>query len=80
VKSQDNSVIYLIRRPPLYPNLIDHELVKKYGHVRGMAKDVFFLNHYHKENGDGDESSSKYNTFEVSYFNSREIYYKLILA
>lgn len=49
----------------LYPRLQDHDLVKKYPHVRGFAKDVYFLTHSHKENGGAEESTSKYNTFEV---------------
>jgi len=31
------------RRNTLYPNLIDHDLVKKYPDVVGMAKNIFFL-------------------------------------
>lgn len=49
----------------LYPRLEDHDLVKNYPHVQGMAKDVFFLNHDHKENGGEDDFVSKYNQFEV---------------
>jgi hypothetical protein len=49
-------------RNTLYPRLQDHDLVKNYPHVRGLAKDVFFFNHSHKE---ADESASKYNVFEV---------------
>lgn len=52
-------------RHTLYPTLEDHDLVKRYPHVRGFAKDVFFLSHNHRENGGAEESASKYNTFEV---------------
>lgn len=47
--------------------LQDHEIVKQYSPVQGMAKNVFFLSHNHRENGGEDESVSKYNTFEVCY-------------
>ncbi|GLB37649.1 putative P-loop containing nucleoside triphosphate hydrolase protein [Lyophyllum shimeji] len=53
-------------RHTLYPQLVDHELVKTYPDVRGFAKNVFFLSHNHRENDGGEESSSKYNTYEVS--------------
>ena len=49
----------------LYSKLQDHDVVKNYPPVRGMAKDIFFLSHQHKENGGEDESISKYNTYEV---------------
>lgn len=51
----------------LYPRLEDHDLVKNYPHVQGMAKDVFFLTHDHKENGGEDDFVSKYNQFEVDH-------------
>lgn len=34
--------------------------------MRGMAKDVFFFHHTHRENGGEDDAASKYNQFEVS--------------
>ena len=49
----------------LYPKLEDHDLVKNYPHVRGVAEDVFFFTHDHKENGGEDDFVSKYNQFEV---------------
>ena len=49
----------------LYPRLQDHDLVKNYPHVQGMAKDVFFLSHDRKENGGEDDFASKYNQYEV---------------
>jgi hypothetical protein len=63
-------------RNTLYPKLQDHELVKTYPSVRGLTKDVFFLNHAHRENGDGDgdESSSKYNTYEVAMVKDLVLY------
>ena len=33
--------------------------------MQGMAKNVFFLTHKHKENGGEDDSVSKFNTYEV---------------
>ncbi|KAG8876544.1 hypothetical protein FRB98_007247, partial [Tulasnella sp. 332] len=58
------TISHLIRST-LYPDLEDHSLVQQYPHVRGVAKDVFFLDHRHAEEGGGDESVSKSNTFEV---------------
>nr|GAT43007.1 predicted protein [Mycena chlorophos] len=52
-------------RDALYPALEDNQLVKKYPDVHGFSKNVFFFNHSHRENDGGDETSSKYNTFEV---------------
>lgn len=50
----------------LYPGLEDHELVLKHPDVRGISKNVFFLTHQHRENDGGDDTASKYNTYEVS--------------
>jgi len=50
----------------LYPRLEDHELVHNYPDVRGIQKNVFFVTHQYKENDGGDDSASKYNTYEVS--------------
>ncbi len=53
-------------RKSLYPALEDHDLVKRYPHVRGFARNVFFLTHENRENdGNEDDSGSKYNTYEV---------------
>ncbi|KAF5380591.1 hypothetical protein D9615_004617 [Tricholomella constricta] len=52
-------------RNTLYPNLVDHDHVKDYPNVRGFAKNVFFLSHSHRENEGAEESSSKYNIYEV---------------
>lgn len=49
----------------LYPKLEDHDSVKQYPSVRGMAKDVWFLHHTNKEAGGGDDGVSKCNPFEV---------------
>lgn len=53
-------------RNTLYPGLQDHELVLNYPDVRGMAKNLYFVSHNHKENGGADDTASKYNTYEVS--------------
>ncbi|KAG8955926.1 hypothetical protein FRC04_006374 [Tulasnella sp. 424] len=53
-------------RCTLYPSLIDNDTVKARPSIRGMAKDVFFLDHRHGEGGAGEESVSKTNTFEVN--------------
>lgn len=49
----------------LYPLLEDHELVQKYPAVRGLPKNVLFIDHKGKESGADDESVSKHNKFEV---------------
>jgi hypothetical protein len=36
----------------LYPRLQDHDIVKHYPPVQGMPKNVFFLHHENKENGE----------------------------
>jgi superfamily I DNA and/or RNA helicase len=61
-------------RNTLYPGLQDHELVQHYPHVRGFAKDVFFLAHNHRENGGVEESASKYNAFEVDMIKDLVLY------
>ena len=52
-------------RNTLYEGLQDHDLVQAYPDVRGMLKNVFFVNHNHKENGGMDDTASKYNMYEV---------------
>ncbi|KAG8909678.1 hypothetical protein FRC01_006802 [Tulasnella sp. 417] len=52
-------------RCTLYPSLIDHDAVMGRPSIRGMAKNVFFLDHRHAEGGAGEESVSKTNAFEV---------------
>ncbi|KAI0332312.1 P-loop containing nucleoside triphosphate hydrolase protein [Cubamyces sp. BRFM 1775] len=61
-------------RMTLYPKLVDHDLVKNYPHVRGIAKDVFFLTHNHKESGGEDDFVSKYNQFEVDMIKDLVLY------
>ncbi|KAG8908575.1 hypothetical protein FRC01_007332 [Tulasnella sp. 417] len=52
-------------RCTLYPFLIDNDVVMGRPSIRGMAKNVFFLDHRHAEGGAGEDSVSKTNAFEV---------------
>ncbi|KAJ7647110.1 hypothetical protein FB45DRAFT_821739 [Roridomyces roridus] len=61
-------------RNALYPALQDHRLVTEYPDVRGFSKNVFFLSHSHRENDGAEESSSKYNTFEVNMIKDLVLY------
>jgi len=54
-----------IPRHTLYQNLQDHEHVTSYPPVRGMAHNLFFIDHSHPEHGGGDDAVSKYNDYEV---------------
>lgn len=51
-------------RGPLYPELQDHKEVLSYLHVKGMARDLFFWDHNHKEGGT-DQGKSRFNDYEV---------------
>ncbi|KAJ6594163.1 hypothetical protein B0H19DRAFT_1094164 [Mycena capillaripes] len=66
VQRRMRPTISTLIRNALYPALQDHNLVKFYPDVRGFSKNVFFFSHAHKENDGGEESASKYNTFEVA--------------
>lgn len=52
-------------RHTLYPNLRDNEHVLGYPPVRGIAHNVFFIDHSRPERGGGDDAVSKYNEYEV---------------
>ncbi|KAJ6499128.1 hypothetical protein C8R45DRAFT_981206 [Mycena sanguinolenta] len=65
VQRRMRPTISTLIRNALYPALQDHDLVKSYSDIRGFAKNVFFFSHSHRENEGGEESASKYNTFEV---------------
>jgi hypothetical protein len=59
-----------IARHMTYPELRDHESVMGREDVRGLAKNVCFINHSHLENGEADDglafkSLSKVNEFEA---------------
>ncbi|KAF8210466.1 P-loop containing nucleoside triphosphate hydrolase protein [Mycena galopus ATCC 62051] len=66
VQRRMRPTISTLIRNALYPALQDHKLVKSYSDVRGFSKNVFFFSHSHRENEGGEESASKYNTFEVA--------------
>ena len=34
---------------PIYDNLSDHESVLNFEHIKGINKDIFFVNHWEKE-------------------------------
>lgn len=67
------SISSLIRNS-LYPGLQDHELVLKYPDVRGIAKNLYFVTHNHRENGGGDDTASKYNVYEVEMIRDLVLY------
>eukprot|EP00026_Physarum_polycephalum_P000428 Phypoly_transcript_00429.p1 GENE.Phypoly_transcript_00429~~Phypoly_transcript_00429.p1 ORF type:complete len:1482 (+),score=251.12 Phypoly_transcript_00429:501-4448(+) len=56
----------LMRLPDFYPALQDHPRVTTYPAVKGMAKNMFFVNHQMMEDGDED-ATIKRNTFEAVY-------------
>ncbi|KAN0098042.1 AAA domain containing protein [Tylopilus felleus] len=64
----------LKKRNKLYEGLQDHELVQKYDDVRGMVKNLFFVTHNHKENGGTDDTTSKYNVYEVEMIRDLVLY------
>ncbi|KAK0443327.1 uncharacterized protein EV420DRAFT_1484981 [Desarmillaria tabescens] len=51
-------------RTILYPNLEDHDLVKKYPPIQGMEHDLFFFTHTNREKAADEGSASKVNMFE----------------
>ncbi|KAI6041108.1 hypothetical protein EDC04DRAFT_2566184 [Pisolithus marmoratus] len=67
------SISSLIRNT-LYPGLQDHDLVLKYPDVRGMAKNLYFVSHDHRENGSADDTASKYNIYEVEMIRDLVLY------
>ncbi|KAH3813291.1 hypothetical protein DPMN_141744 [Dreissena polymorpha] len=50
----------------IYPGLQDHSHVRCYGDVKGIAKNVMFINHNEPESSNG-ELKSYANTFEADY-------------
>ncbi|KAF5314903.1 hypothetical protein D9619_007516 [Psilocybe cf. subviscida] len=61
-------------RTILYPKLEDHAIVKAYPAVKGMQKDVFFMNHNNPEGG-LEDSVSKYNSYEVEMIRDLVLYF-----
>ena len=57
------SIADLVRHT-LYPNLRDHESVKAYPQVKGMARRLFWLDHQHEEDH-SEQSTSRTNNYEV---------------
>lgn len=65
-----SSISELIRWP-LYPDLIDGDDVHHYPSVRGMAENLFFMNHHHAEDVNNKNGVQSYsNAFEVSMVNA----------
>uniref|UniRef100_A0A2S2NW97 NFX1-type zinc finger-containing protein 1 n=2 Tax=Schizaphis graminum TaxID=13262 RepID=A0A2S2NW97_SCHGA len=52
--------------PAIYPNLLDHISVLNRPHIRGVIKDIFFINHTNFET-EVEEISSKSNDHEASF-------------
>ncbi|KAF8656756.1 hypothetical protein AX16_002435 [Volvariella volvacea WC 439] len=61
-------------RNTLYPTLIDNDCVQNYPDVRGMAQNIFFLNHQNAENGDEDDIASRHNMYEVEMIKDLVLY------
>ena len=54
--------------PRIYHDLQDHDSVKKYSHVLGVAKDVFFIDHTVPEKSNQDSDTTTHvNVFEAEY-------------
>jgi hypothetical protein len=51
---------------PIYPTLQDHESVLNYPEIRGVAHNLFFINHAQPEATD-DETKSHSNVYEAEY-------------
>ncbi|KIO17982.1 hypothetical protein M407DRAFT_32349 [Tulasnella calospora MUT 4182] len=62
-------------RQTLYPALQDHEIVRSPPSVRGMARDVYFLDHRNAEESGGDDSASKTNTYEAKMIKDLVLYF-----
>ncbi|XP_050411923.2 NFX1-type zinc finger-containing protein 1 [Patella vulgata] len=50
----------------IYPKLVDHQSVCGRQDVKGMANNVFFINHYNKEDHDA-ETKSRSNVYEARF-------------
>ncbi|KAK0199718.1 hypothetical protein DFS33DRAFT_1398406 [Desarmillaria ectypa] len=62
-------------RTILYPNLEDHDLVKKYPPIQGMERDLFFFTHTNREKAADEGSASKVNMFEVKMIVDLVVYF-----
>lgn len=56
----------LMKYKDLYPDLDDHEDVKKYEHIKGVINDIYFINHNESELVHG-ETKSKSNIHEAKF-------------
>lgn len=59
---------------PIYPQLQNHPVVTQYPHVRGVKKNLFFIEHDVPESVDN-FSHSKSNTFEVEWITQLCVYF-----
>ncbi|KAL3859442.1 hypothetical protein ACJMK2_009662 [Sinanodonta woodiana] len=50
----------------IYPNFMDHSLVKQYGNVKGLERNVFFIDHTHDESY-SDDYKSYLNVHEAKF-------------
>ena len=53
--------------PAIYKELKNHESVEKYEHVKGVGKDLFFINHTEPEMAGDDDKKSHSNPYEARY-------------
>ncbi|XP_067659791.1 NFX1-type zinc finger-containing protein 1-like [Haliotis asinina] len=51
---------------PIYPQLKDHDVVKAYGNVRGVSRNIYFIEHQHPHSFD-EETKSFENSHEAEY-------------
>ena len=54
----------------IYDRLDDAESVKRYENVKGVEKNLFFIEHKEKEDSTNDDSRSRSNTYEARYVTS----------
>jgi cold shock CspA family protein len=52
---------------PIYPELYNHPDVLKYPNVKGVASNLFFINHAQLESADGESGMSKSNRHEATF-------------
>ena len=54
-------------RPTIYSKLLDGDNVMNYPNIKGVAKNMFFLNHSNPESEKKDDEKSKKNIFEAQF-------------
>ena len=52
---------------PIYPNLIDHEVVQNYEVLYGVRRNIFFIDHEIPEDNLDRDNTSKTHSYEASY-------------